>query len=119
MVLCKKGGALLTPAVFKASAGLAEYLDIYVSSSINKAVLDLKQAGYNLYMAVVGNGKDATKINYQRPGCLVIGNEAIGIAKSVQKEGVLITLPQRSCDISYNASVAAGILLFLVSQGIK
>lgn len=119
VVLCKKGGALLTPAAFKASAGLAEYLDIYVASSINNAVFELKKAGYNLYMAVVENGENAAKVNYQKPVCLVIGNEATGITKSVLKEGIRITLPQRSSDISYNASVAAGILLFLVSQNIR
>jgi len=69
----------------------------------------MKKAGYNFYMAVF-NGKDATKVEYKRPMCLVIGSEGFGISKQIQKEGKLITLPQRESDISYNASVAAGIL---------
>ncbi|MBD3272760.1 hypothetical protein GF385_00200 [Candidatus Dependentiae bacterium] len=116
VVLCKKGGALITAAAHKASAGLAEHLDIYISPSIEHATNELNKAGYNLYMAVLDNGKDATKINYKKPICLVIGSEEKGISKNVQDKGTLITLPQRSADISYNASVAAGILLFLLRQ---
>ena len=116
VVLCKKAGALVTAAAHKASAGLAEHLDIYVAPSIEYATKELGRAGYNLYMAVLENGKDATTISYKKPTCLVIGSEERGISRSVQKDGILITLPQRSADISYNASVAAGILLFLLGQ---
>lgn len=116
VVLCKKGGAPITPSAHKASAGLVDYLDIYVAPSIEHATNELSKAGYNLYMAVLDNGKDATKINYNKPICLVIGSEETGISKNVQNKGTLITLPQRSADISYNASVAAGILMFLLGQ---
>lgn len=116
VVLCKKGGAPLTAAAHKASAGLAEHLDIHIAPSLESAILELKKTGYHFYMSVVENGKNAAKVQYEFPLCLVIGNEEIGISKNVQKQGELITLPQRSPDISYNASVAAGILLFLISQ---
>ena len=118
IVLCQRGGASLTPAVFKASAGLIEHLDIYVVPSIKHAIVQTKQAGYNLYMAVI-DGQDVTKVELKQPACLVIGNEATGISKEVKKDGTLITIPQRSSDISYNASVAAGILLFTLSNSLK
>ena len=95
-----------------------EHLEVYLAASIQSAVLELKKAGYNLYMAVL-DGEDATKVTYKKPVCLVIGNEAVGISKQVQKDGIPITLPQKSSDISYNASVAAGILLFVVSQNLS
>ena len=116
VVLCQKRGAPLTPAAFKTSAGLAEYLSIYQAPSMVAAVQELKRVGYNLYMAVLDNGKNALDISYENPICLVIGNEATGISKEVQKDGTLITLPQKRADISYNASVAAGILLFVLSH---
>lgn len=119
VVLCLKGGTILTPAVFKASAGYAEHLDIYIAPTINVAVSELKRLGYNLYLSVIDSKNDATKINYKKPVCLVIGNESTGITKSIKKDGQLITLPQKTSDISYNASVAAGILLFVVSQKIS
>lgn len=118
VVLCKSKAAPLTPAALKASAGLAEHLDIYLAPSLKHAVLELKRAGYNFYMAVL-DGKDASNYDFQKPACLVIGNEAIGITKDIRGLGQAITLPQRSIDISYNASVAAGILLFLMSNKLK
>lgn len=111
VVLCKKGGSPLSGIVMKASAGLAEHMEILLVPSAQAAVQQLEQAGYNLYMAVF-NGQSATACDYQEPICLVIGNEAIGVTKSILSYGTGITLPQRTADISYNASVAAGILLF-------
>ncbi len=115
VILCKKGGATITAAAHKASAGLVEHLNIYMAPSAQSAAHELKKAGYNLYMSVF-NGKNATRVPYKKPLCLVIGSEELGISKSIQKLGNKITLPQAEPDISYNASVAAGILLFLVSQ---
>jgi 23S rRNA (guanosine2251-2'-O)-methyltransferase len=114
IVLCKSHAAPLTPAAFKASAGLAEHLDIYIAPSIKHAAQELKNAGYNLYMAVI-DGKNVLNVEIKKPVCLVIGNEAVGIAKDVVAFGQPITLPQRTPEISYNASVAAGILLFMIS----
>lgn len=107
------GAAPITSAVFKASAGLAEYLDIYQPASTAQAVMELKQAGYNLYMAVV-DGQNVTEVTFQKPLCLVIGNEATGITRDIKKQGTAITIPQRP-DVSYNASVATGILLFFIT----
>lgn len=117
IVLCKTKAASLTPAAFKASAGLAEHLDIYQASSLKQAIAELKQAGYNFYMAVL-DGKNANEVDYKTPLCIVIGNEAVGITKDLQKMGTAITLPQRTPEISYNASVAAGILMFSVGSKI-
>ena len=116
VVLCKKQAAPLTATAIKASAGLAEHLPIYLAPSLKSAAQELKHAGYNLYMTVLDNGKDATKITYKKPLCLVIGNEATGISKDILSFGELITLPQRDPDASFNASVAAGIFLFLLSR---
>ena len=116
IVLCKKQAAPLTAAAIKVSAGLAEHLDIYIAPSLKHAVQEAKQSGYNLYMTVLDNGKNAMEVTYKKPMCLVIGNEAIGISKDVLNDGELITLPQVDPDVSYNASVAAGIFMFVLSQ---
>lgn len=116
VIIPSKGASPLTAAALKASAGLAEYMEIYQASSVQHAVQLLKQAGYNLYLAVVENAQDATTVQYQQPLCLVIGSEGVGITKSIRAEGIGVTLPQRNADISYNASVAAGILLFLIAK---
>ncbi len=118
VVLPKKNTASLTAATLKASAGLAEHLQIFVASSTTAAVQELKKAGYTLYLATF-EGQNATTYSYEQPLCLVVGGEATGISKNILQLGTQITLPQRTTGISYNASVAAGILLFLIGAQIQ
>ena len=96
VIVCKKGGAPLSPT----------------------AIIALKKAGYTIYLATL-DGINATTITFKEPFCLVIGNEGTGIASDLLSSGTRITLPQHHADISYNASVAAGILLFLAATQTK
>jgi len=117
IILLKKGSAPLNAVAIKASAGLAERLEIFIAPSAQSAVQMLKDAGYNLYMATF-DGEDATRCHYKSPMCLVIGSEGFGISKNILKFGTKVTLPQKSSDVSFNASVAAGLLMFLASRQI-
>lgn len=114
VIITEKQAAPISATVLKASAGLAEHLDIYLASSASAAVHELKHAGYCLYLTTF-NGENASTYSYSKPLCVVIGNEAVGITKSIIKHGIQITLPQRTSHISYNASVAAGIVLFIIA----
>jgi 23S rRNA (guanosine2251-2'-O)-methyltransferase len=113
VIICKKGGAPLSATAIKSSAGLAENVEIYQAPSVQAAVQELKASGYNLYLATF-DGQNAAECKYAQPTCLVIGSEGLGVSKQLMGSGTHVTLPQRSADISYNASVAAGILLFIV-----
>src|SRR3989304_2778470 len=114
VVMTSKHSASLNAVAIKASAGLAEHLEIQLVSNAVIGAKELKSAGYTLYLAMF-DGADATKVEYSEQCCIVIGNEGTGISKELQSYGVSVTLPQKNPDISYNASVAAGILLFTVS----
>lgn len=113
-VLVTKQCARMVAGVFKASAGLAEHMPIYLVASLAHAVSELKGMGYGVYMTVADGGVDATTVSYQTPLCLVIGSEESGIDAKVRNQGIKVTLPQRDTS-SYNASVAAGIFLFLTA----
>lgn len=115
VILTTKNSAPLNAVAIKSSAGLSEHLEIFQTQSSTTGVSELKAAGYNIYFAALG-GQDATKASYLSPLCLVIGNEATGINKNLFKYGEILTLPQKESEISYNASVAAGILLFMAAQ---
>ncbi|MCL4361594.1 RNA methyltransferase [Candidatus Dependentiae bacterium] len=115
LIICQRGAAPLNAAAIKASAGLAEHSQIYQAPSASAAVEELKKAGYNIYLAALG-GEDVTKVEFKKPLCIVIGNEGQGISKSILNSGQKVMLPQLRPDISYNASVAAGILLFLAAH---
>lgn len=112
IIICSKSGAPVNAAAIKASAGLAECLEIYEAASPVSAIHDLKKAGYSVYLTTF-DGKDARDVTYTEPLCVVIGSEGFGVSKSIFDMGTRITLAQRTDDISYNASVAAGIILFL------
>ncbi len=114
LVIAGRQAAPINGSTCKASAGLIEHLEIYQAPTAIKAALDLKKDGYNLYMGALG-GKDANMVEFKAPLCIVIGNESTGIAPEVLRLGEKVTLSQKTPDISYNASVAAGILLFIAA----
>lgn len=118
VIVPQKGSAPLDGVVAKASAGLLEYMPIYQPISSATAVQEIQRAGYALYLATCG-GDDIRFVEFQLPLCLVIGSEGLGITPSLLKKGKLITIPQRVPDISYNASVAAGIIFFFISSVLK
>lgn len=115
VIVSQKNSAPISAAAIKSSAGLAEHMEILVAPSVSQAVQKLKESGYHIYLATVDNSKPVNTIEYQFPLCIVIGNEATGISKSILNSGEHVSLPQRRDDISYNASVAAGIIMFNIA----
>ena len=115
VIITTKNSAPISGSVLKASAGLAEHLEIYLAPTPQAAILELKKAGYAIFLATIEKSHNVLNLEFNLPLCIVIGNEATGISKNILGSGQHITLPQKTADISYNASVAAGILLFLVS----
>jgi len=119
VILVKAHAASLTPAAIKSSAGLALHMPIHLAPSIKSALFDLKKAGYHIYCATLGGSESVAQFTFQEPAVLVIGNEEMGISADVAKMGTKILLPQRRPDISYNASVAAGILMYSIGLQLK
>lgn len=115
VIIPTKHTAPLNGVVFKSCAGLAEYMQIMLTSSAHAAAQTLKSAGYQLYSASFG-GESIAKIQFQMPLCIIIGAEGTGVSSSLLNMSKIVTLPQRRDDISYNASVAAGIILFIIAQ---
>lgn len=115
VIISQKNSAPISAAAIKSSAGLAEHMEILVAPSVNQAVQKLKESGYHIYLATVDNSKPVNTVDYKFPLCVVIGNEATGISKGILNTGEHISLPQKRDDISYNASVAAGIIMFNIA----
>jgi 23S rRNA (guanosine2251-2'-O)-methyltransferase len=116
VILIQKQGVSLNAAALKASAGLAERMSIYQATTPSVALMDLKHAGYNIYVAALSDTPNAFTVEYKKPLCLVIGSEGLGVSQQSLKAGTVVTLPQKSPDVSYNASVAAGIIMSIVSN---
>ena len=116
VLLTQKASAPLSPVALKAAAGLAEHLQIMLVPSGIAGAKMLAQDGYNLYTAAIGpKSVNLLKVKFETPLCVIIGSEGTGVSRELLSVGTSVQLPQRTADISYNASVAAGILLFWVS----
>jgi 23S rRNA (guanosine2251-2'-O)-methyltransferase len=119
VILTQNHSATITGAALKSSAGLAEHLTIYQVPTAQAAAVALKKAGYTMYLSLIDGKESVHAITYRQPACLVVGNEATGISKEIHSQGIGITLAQKTPDISYNASVAAGIILYQMSTQFK
>jgi len=117
IMMTQKHSSPLNATAVKASAGLAEHIEIMVVPSAIWAAQELQKAGYAIYLASFG-GENALICSYTTPLCLVVGSEGSGISKALYAYGKQVTIPQKSPDISYNVSVAAGILLVTIATKI-
>lgn len=116
VIIPQKSSADITPTALKSSAGLAEHIEIYRPINSAFAAAELKKMGYSLYAGILSEkAKDLRRVDYKDPLCVVIGNEGEGVSPVVADKSLHIKLPQNAGDISYNASVAAGLFLFYIS----
>ena len=101
----------ITGTVIKTSAGAISYTTIVRVPNIANTIEKLQYIGF----WVVGtdmNGTDYTKIDYNMPVCLVIGNEGKGMSKIVKDScDFIATIPMSGKINSLNASVSCGIVL--------
>lgn len=115
VIIPEKAAVDITGAVLKSSAGLAEYISLHKAKSSLGALQEAKKKGYTIYLAAA-NGQSIEQIIFQTPCCLVIGNEHSGIEKKLFPFGEIVSLKQKNQHISYNASVAGGILLYHIAN---
>ena len=97
--------------VVKTSVGAISNIKIIRVANLTACINKLKKNGY----WIVGtdmSGEDYTKINYNIPVCLVIGNEGKGMSKIVTDNcDFIATIPMTGKVNSLNASVSLAIVL--------
>lgn len=101
----------ITGTVIKTSAGAISYTTIVRVPNLANTIEKLKKQGF----WIVGTdmqGTSYTKIDYDMPICLVIGNEGHGMSKIIKNNcDFIATIPMSGKINSLNASVSCGILL--------
>lgn len=115
IVIPARRSASLTPAVWKAAAGAAEYLPVARVTNLAQTIRYLQQK--NVW--VVGADSSAPDIFWDvrldGPLALVIGSEGKGLGPHVRKIcDVLVRLPMAGRVTSLNASVATAVLAYEV-----
>jgi 23S rRNA (guanosine2251-2'-O)-methyltransferase len=117
VILPKRRGVRITPAVTKSSAGASEHLSI-VQENLAQAIRELKKNEF--WIAGLDMAPDARiieKVDLSGPLALVVGSEADGLRRLVREScDYLIRLPMRGKIQSLNAAVAGSIALYTIWQ---
>lgn len=114
IIIPKDRSVKVTDVVVKTSVGTINYVKIIMVNNIVDAIKKLKKEGYFIYSASM-EGENFTKVDYSKKKALVIGNEGNGISRLVKENSdVLISIPICENVESLNASVSAGILIYLI-----
>ena len=113
MVIPQRRAVGITSAVRKVAAGALESLPVARVVNLNRALEELKEAGFWIYGAAAGVGQSLDTIKFSGPTVLVVGGEADGLSLLIQRgcDG-LVSIPLRGNTPSLNVSVATGMALY-------
>ncbi|MEG4960927.1 23S rRNA (guanosine(2251)-2'-O)-methyltransferase RlmB [Microcoleus sp. K4-C2] len=113
MVIPQRRAVGITSAVRKVAAGALESLPVARVVNLNRALEELKEAGFWIYGTAAGVGDSVETIKFSGPTVLVVGGEADGLSLLIQRgcDG-LVSIPLRGKTPSLNVSVATGMALY-------
>jgi len=112
VVIPKRRSAGLTTAVFKASAGAAEYVPVARVSNLTDALKEMKKRGMWIY-GLDMDGSNWCQTDLKGAVALVVGSEGRGLGRLVREQcDFVVSLPMAGKITSLNASVACGIVLY-------
>lgn len=113
-VLLPKHGAVITPTVYKTSAGAAAHLPIVKISNLAETLRKLREEYGFECIGLAGEAEgDISELDLTGPICLVTGSEEKGMHRLVRERcDHLARIPISGQTASLNASVATGVALF-------
>ena len=116
IVIPKDRSVSVNDTVYKTSSGALANIKIACVNNLVNTIKDFKKHGFFVYGAVM-NEKNYHEVKYSDKILLIIGNEGKGISRLVKENcDELISIPMKGKINSLNASVAAGILIFDITN---
>ncbi len=117
IIIPQRRSAGLTGTVAKVAAGALEHLPVSRVVNLNRALEELKKNGF-LVIGLSGDGQlSISKFHEKTPTVLIVGAEDKGISLLTQKKcDFLLKIPLKGKTSSLNASVAAAISLFYLTN---
>ena len=114
LVIPQRRAVGITSTAIKVAAGALENFPVARPVNLNRALEDLKEAGFWVYGTVAKDGELVQKVNFgDRPIVLVVGSEGEGLSLSVLRNcDILISIPLLGKTESLNVSVATGMVLY-------
>ncbi|MEO8540189.1 MAG: 23S rRNA (guanosine(2251)-2'-O)-methyltransferase RlmB [bacterium] len=115
VVLPLRRGALLTPGVHRASAGISFVAPVAAPQNLAMAIRTLKEANFWVVAAATGEGsQSATAFDWPGRTALVMGSEGEGVGHLLLEESDFkVALPMDPRVESLNVGVATGALAYL------
>lgn len=112
VIIPKRRGCSVTPAVFRASAGACGHIPIARVGNLAAEIREIKKRGVFCYCADIG-GEPYYGADLTGAAAFVVGSEGFGVSYLIKELcDKVISLPLRGNINSLNASVAAGILIY-------
>lgn len=115
LIIPERRSVGLTEVVSKAAAGALEYLPIVRVKNVNRALEQLKKAGYWTFGLDERGAKTIYEVDFAGKVALVLGGEGSGLHRlTAETCDGLVRIPMAGKIASLNVSVAAGVALFEV-----
>jgi len=113
-ILLPKRGAVLTPAVFKTSAGAAAHMPIVKYGNLEQTIRKMREEYGIQCIGLAGEGEHTLyDVDLTSPLCIITGSEEKGLSRLVRERcDELVRIPMHGKTASLNASVASAIALF-------
>jgi 23S rRNA (guanosine2251-2'-O)-methyltransferase len=115
-VIQERGAAGLTGAAARASAGAVEHLPVCRVNNLGRALSKAREAGLWITGLAPDGERLFTEVDFTGPCGLVVGGEGAGLRRLVRQGcDFVVQIPMGRAQIgSFNASVAAGLVLYEV-----
>ena len=117
LVIPQRRAVGITSSVVKVAAGALEHFPVSRVVNLNRALEELKEAGFWIYGTDDSAPQSIHQVNLTGAIVLVIGSEGEGLSLLTRQHcDGLLSIPLKGHTPSLNASVAAGITLYEVQR---
>ena len=123
IILPKDNSAVVNETVVKASAGATAHIEIITIVNVAQFLEDIKKIGFWI-IGTSDRGTVSIKDHnlYHKnfyPACIIIGSEGKGMRRLTEERcDYIVSIPLKGRVSSLNASVAAGVVIYEITQRI-
>ena len=117
VVIPKHRSAKIDSYAIKASSGGTSLIPIVTVSSLNHFIDKIQDLGVAVIASKPKGGTTINQLDCKQPIAFILGSESRGIKNLlVKKSDINMTIPMKNPSISYNVSVACGIICYEVQR---
>jgi len=117
MMLTKGSVDAFNPKVVRSAAGALFSLPFAENLSIESCIIDCRKRGLQVLALSADGDSPLAEVDLTKPSLLLLGNEANGLEKSVEKSAdLMVSIPMSTDSESLNVAIANAIVLYEASS---